>query len=343
MRFSDSIVRITAITLFLSLCTASTAHSQGTRTTIAGFKKLDEEIKTLNTEKKRLEAEGLNIRAKQEQVEKLQQSAPKTRGPFKIWSQKDVVFAGKYHFINDRLKTFSTYEEAVAWLKSLGQNGYYATSSQDTFLFEDASGADMYKNPPESDLGLESLEISLKEEIKEYQQQLSLFKDKISRFQGQLREIEENVVGMSPEDLQTAARLMVTPDMTANSPVLDEADQSIGKTIGDGSSESFVEKTAQLPSSDQWIAGDRAKGNKKLVPGTPLATFGEDGKYTKGRGSHTALFVREDRGGLWVFDQYKSSSGNQKPVDVRYLKYGGKPGASSANDGANYSVIETQK
>jgi hypothetical protein len=90
-----------------------------------------------------------------------------------------------------------------------------------------------------------------------------------------------------------------------------------------------------LGSTSGWQRGLKVKG-ATLTPGTPIATFAQDGKYQNKSGlSHAAIFCRFVPGGIEVFDQC-----NAKTVTKRVIKY--KNGAESkpVNDADKYYVIK---
>ena len=69
--------------------------------------------------------------------------------------------------------------------------------------------------------------------------------------------------------------------------------------------------------------------------GTAIATF-VNGKYpNQPTGNHAAIYVSQDGGGLWVYDQWAA----QGMVKKRYIRFKGGVGSAS-NDGDAFSVIE---
>ena len=111
-----------------------------------------------------------------------------------------------------------------------------------------------------------------------------------------------------------------------------------GQAKGDGSALAFVTEAAKLPSPAKWAKGDKVEG-ATLRPGTPIATFKADGTFAPGKGGHAAIYVTQNKKGIWVYDQYKTAAGEQRPVDARFIRF--KKGAGSpSNDAGSYSVIK---
>lgn len=120
-------------------------------------------------------------------------------------------------------------------------------------------------------------------------------------------------------------------------PVENWASLSTGSSVGNGSSEALLEFAAKVPEPSKWLMGEIVKG-ANIRPGTPIATFKQDGTYTPGPGSHAAIVVTQNKNGLWVFDQYKNAAGQQRPVEKRFIRF--KEGQGNpANDASAYSVI----
>ena len=79
-----------------------------------------------------------------------------------------------------------------------------------------------------------------------------------------------------------------------------------------------------------------------LAKGTAIATF-EDGVYkSRPHGNHAALYLSQDQGGIWVMDQWASST--KLEVSRHYLQFKGvaKDGnwIDASNNGDAFSVIE---
>jgi hypothetical protein len=89
---------------------------------------------------------------------------------------------------------------------------------------------------------------------------------------------------------------------------------------------------ATLPATAHWKKGSAVKGNKKILPGTVIATFNAYGKYE----GHAAIYVSQNSAGINVYDQYVTPPG-PKPVGPRLLRWGAH---GRSNDGTNFHVVE---
>ena len=87
-----------------------------------------------------------------------------------------------------------------------------------------------------------------------------------------------------------------------------------------------------LPDTPSWRKGKPVKDNKDVVAGTVIATFGSDDRY-KG---HAAIFVRQDKGGIYVYDQWVEGSA-PKAVGPRTLRWGA---SNDVNNGDKFFVVE---
>lgn len=109
--------------------------------------------------------------------------------------------------------------------------------------------------------------------------------------------------------------------------------------VGSGHCVPLVQQYAGCPQTSEWSEGDPVRDNKKIAKGTAIATF-VGGKYPNAQsGNHAALFISQDKHGIWVVDQYKNSGGIKK----RYLQFKGKKDnvyVDPSNNGDAFSVIE---
>jgi len=105
----------------------------------------------------------------------------------------------------------------------------------------------------------------------------------------------------------------------------------------------LVQAYAKAPRTFDWKQGVAVRGKLLLPRGTAIATF-EDGVYkSRPHGSHAALYVSQDQGGIWVLDQWNDPL--KKPrVAKRYLRFRGvAPNGAwvrAVDNGDAYSVIE---
>jgi len=115
------------------------------------------------------------------------------------------------------------------------------------------------------------------------------------------------------------------------------ATQYKGQTAKDGTATAFVQDAAKLPDPSKWGKGTKV-GGAVIRAGTPIATFKADGTHAPGTGSHSALYITQNAKGVWVYDQYKTATGEQRPVDTRFIRFKNGKGSPS-NDASAYSVI----
>jgi hypothetical protein len=112
-----------------------------------------------------------------------------------------------------------------------------------------------------------------------------------------------------------------------------------------------VEYYAHVPNHRMWAAGQNVLGNKRIAPGTAIATFVKGRYMSSAHGNHAAFFLRQGApgDGFWVIDQWDDASPNRgrKPfISARYIRSlhrkqnvdGTWPFASDNADA--YSVIE---
>lgn len=125
-----------------------------------------------------------------------------------------------------------------------------------------------------------------------------------------------------------------TPNSTAQSSielVCREAHQWRGQIVGDGHCVSFIKRCTKAPRTANWRPGEIVQG-RELVPGTIIATF--DGQnYPSRTGYHAAIYISQDKSGIWVWDQWQG-----KPVHQRLIRWHNRF-ASNANKGSSYRVV----
>ena len=111
-----------------------------------------------------------------------------------------------------------------------------------------------------------------------------------------------------------------------------------GQVVGTGHCVPFVQAASGAPPTSRWTKGELVKGNLKVVAGTAIATFSDQGKYTNSMDgtSHGAIYVSQDAVGILVWDQWLG-----QPVHQRVIRFrGGAGGAKPVNDGDCFYVIE---
>ena len=111
-----------------------------------------------------------------------------------------------------------------------------------------------------------------------------------------------------------------------------------GRVIGAGYCVDFVKVAAGVPLTTLWRESAAVRGNPDLAPGTAIATVEADGTYTSESANHAAIYLSQDNGGIWVYDQWQG-----QPVHKRLIPFEGGSGAkwgSKSNDARRLAVIE---
>jgi len=123
--------------------------------------------------------------------------------------------------------------------------------------------------------------------------------------------------------------------------IFESADKLDGQPIvGDGQCVTLVREMTKAPVTSSWKQGVTVKGDLTIKKGTAIATF-VGGKYlSKKTGNHAALYVGQDKKGVWVVDQWVK----KEKVEKRQLRFRGKQGdgqfINPSNNGDAFSVIE---
>jgi hypothetical protein len=87
-----------------------------------------------------------------------------------------------------------------------------------------------------------------------------------------------------------------------------------------------------LPVNTQlWKKGAQVKGTAGILPGTAIATFGDDGKYS----GHAAVYESQTAIGVNVVDQWVTPPATA--IHKRLLRFGAH---GNANNGDNFYVVE---
>lgn len=105
-----------------------------------------------------------------------------------------------------------------------------------------------------------------------------------------------------------------------------------GQVIGDGQCVSLIKRCSGAPQTSLWRPGMRVRG-QNLKAGTVIATF-EGQHYPSRTGYHAAIYIRQEKSGVWVWDQWQG-----KPVHRRLIRWQNKH-SSKANQGNAYRVVE---
>src|SRR5579883_640602 len=80
-----------------------------------------------------------------------------------------------------------------------------------------------------------------------------------------------------------------------------------------------------------WKKGLQVKGKKDILPGTAIATFDSNGKYS----GHAAIYEGQTSDGINVVDQWVAPPA--KAIHKRMLRFGAH---GNANNGDNFFIID---
>jgi hypothetical protein len=122
--------------------------------------------------------------------------------------------------------------------------------------------------------------------------------------------------------------------------VADNPRQWIGRpSVGTGKCVPLVQAAAGAPRSTEWRRGVPVHGSTTIRPGTAIATFDSDGRYT----GHNAIYLGQDANGIQVVDQWNNRQNgrtvSQHQPSQRTLHLG-QPWRARVDRGESYSVIE---
>ncbi len=121
-------------------------------------------------------------------------------------------------------------------------------------------------------------------------------------------------------------------------PLLDPNHKSSDKDIvGNGQCVTACSKFSGVPgNTKEWRAGAAVTGDGDIKPGTAIATFDSNGRYTTGQDKNSAIFLSNGtKGSIWVLDQWPAHPDNNtsahppQPREVRFDD--GKTLSNSAN------------
>ncbi len=112
----------------------------------------------------------------------------------------------------------------------------------------------------------------------------------------------------------------------------------IGRSVGSGQCVALVQAARpEYGRTSGWMRGEKVQGNASIAPGTPIATFSRDGRYTNATdgSSHAALYLGQTAQGVQVLDQWRGSA-----AAVRTIPWT-NPGGHAANTGSAFHVVRT--
>jgi hypothetical protein len=110
-----------------------------------------------------------------------------------------------------------------------------------------------------------------------------------------------------------------------------------GRVVGNGSCALFVQRVSRVGLTKTWRRGQRVRNNS-VPQHTIIATFAGDPPRYANRSNgtaHVAVFIRQEPGGLRVWDQWRGQPVHQRTIQFRAGQ--GRP----VNDGDAYFVVVT--
>ncbi len=110
----------------------------------------------------------------------------------------------------------------------------------------------------------------------------------------------------------------------------------IGRSTGNGQCVALVQAIHPgLGFTNTWQRGPAVQGNTGLQPGTVIATFAANGRYTSATdgSSHSAIYIGQTVEGVQVLDQWRG-----RPASVRTIPWT-NPGGTAADNGKRYFVV----
>jgi hypothetical protein len=107
------------------------------------------------------------------------------------------------------------------------------------------------------------------------------------------------------------------------------------KVVGDGQCVSFIKSCSSAPNTTNWRPGAKVLDypSNGLAKGTIIATF-KNGRYPNKNGYHTAIYLRHDQSGIWVWDQWLGKPVHQRLIRIRHDH------AEPANTAQAYRVVQ---
>ena len=89
--------------------------------------------------------------------------------------------------------------------------------------------------------------------------------------------------------------------------------------VGGGECVALIRHFTGAPQAAMWRQGEEVFGNKKIVPGTAIATF-EKGRWPgRSKGNHAAFYLSQTGTGLWVVDQW-NPDGAKPLISRRFIR-----------------------
>lgn len=115
--------------------------------------------------------------------------------------------------------------------------------------------------------------------------------------------------------------------------ICQQAASYAGKVVGDGECVSLIKICSGSPETKYWRPGAKVMTSSKLKAGTVIATF-KNNRYPNLRGYHAAIYIKHDKKGIWVWDQWRGKAVHQRLIKARH------DGATANNTANAYRVVE---
>jgi len=132
--------------------------------------------------------------------------------------------------------------------------------------------------------------------------------------------------------LQISPAVQLTENTALSTYICRQADRYKSTVVGTGHCVSLIQECTGAPLTRYWHEGQAVRG-ASIETGTVIATF-KNGHYPNKSGWHAAIYISQDKQGIWVWDQWIG-----KPVHKRLIRF--KNGIGTANnDGDAYSVVK---
>ena len=122
------------------------------------------------------------------------------------------------------------------------------------------------------------------------------------------------------------SNMRLTADLVCTDP-----QRYANQKVGDGHCVSLIKKCTGAPDTIAWRAGQYVLGNTIPV-GAIIATFKND-RYPNKHGHHAAIYIRQDKNGIWVWDQWLGKPVHQRLIKTRY------DGADPGNTAQRYRLV----
>lgn len=122
------------------------------------------------------------------------------------------------------------------------------------------------------------------------------------------------------------SNMVLTADLVCPAP-----QRYANQKVADGHCVSLIKKCTGAPDTDAWRPGQYVLGN--TVPaGAIIATF-KNNRYPNKHGHHAAIYIRQDKNGIWVWDQWLGKPVHQRLIKIRY------DGADPGNTAQQYRLV----